>query len=438
MAQDARRAPGERGPDTPVAPAPAPDGQPSRAGEHERRVAAAALAADEWRAIGLRLRGVRPIRLARYLLDAGVVLFIAWLFWHARDALAPVWVGMILAWLLLPLVGRLARRLPRWAAALAVVLGVLVFVVWLVQVVVSILLTETAELAAAIPSQAALARWTAALPPGPRAFVDAVVDETVALVQANILTVVSRIVAFIAGLFANLLGSIGFLLGFLLVPFWLFTVLNDHEAGLRALDRLLPPVVRRDAWTVLTIIDRDLARWFRAQTLICLIIGSLVFLGLNLLAVIGVQGIRFTLLFAAIAFAMEYIPYVGALIGAIPAVIYAFIQGWETGLAVTALYLVVQQVEGNLLAPRILSDAADIHPALMTPAMLALSQVGGLLLVFLAAPLTVVLRDLVVYVHGRLREPPEPAGWLLAPAPAPAVGDQATERDGAGARRGPR
>ena len=310
------------------------------------------------------------------------------------------------------------------------------FVVWLVQVVVSILLTETAELAAAIPSQAALARWTAALPPGPRAFVDAVVDETVALVQANILTVVSRIVAFIAGLFANLLGSIGFLLGFLLVPFWLFTVLNDHEAGLRALDRLLPPAVRRDVWTVLTIIDRDLARWFRAQTLICIIIGSLVFLGLNLLAVIGVQGIRFTLLFAAIAFAMEYIPSVGALIGAIPAVIYAFMQGWETGLPVTALYLVVQQVEGNLLAPRILSDAAAIHPVLMTPAMLALSQVGGLLLVFLAAPLTVVLRDLVVYVHGRLREPPEPAGWLLTPALTSVIGDQATERDGAGAPHG--
>lgn len=303
----------------------------------------------------------------------------------------------------------------------------LALVAWVVQIVVSTLLSETAELAAAFPTQAVFARWTAALPPGPRVLVEAVVEETVALIQANILTVVSRIIAFIAGIFANLLGSISFLLGFLLVPFWLFTVLKDHDAGLRAVDRLAPAAARRDMWTVLAIVDRGLARWLRAQTLICAIISGLTFLGLNLLAMFGFQGIRFTLLFAAITFIMEYIPYVGSLIGAIPAVIYAFMQSWETGVAVMALYLVIQQVEGNLLAPRILSDAAAIHPALMTPALLALGQFGGLLLIFLVAPLVTVLRDLFIYVHGRLEEPPKPASWMTL-SPRQTGGEQATEQ----------
>ena len=184
---------------------------------------------------------------------------------------------------------------------------------------------------------------------------------------------------------------------------------------------------RGDVWAMLTIVDRDFAQWFRAQALVCAIIGVLTFLGLNLLTLLGVPGIRFTLLFAAIAFVMEFIPYVGSLLGSLPAILFGFAQGWETGLAVTALYIVIQQVEGNLLAPRILSEAAAIHPAVMTPAMLALSQVGGLA-VILAAPLTAVLRDLFVYVYGRLREPPEPAGWSLAPAPEPAArGDEAAE-----------
>lgn len=97
---------------------PALDGSPSVAGERDRRAAAVGRAADEWRALGLSLQAVRPIRLARYLLNAVVITLIAWFAWLARDALVPIWVGMILAWLLLPLVGWLARRMPRWAAAL--------------------------------------------------------------------------------------------------------------------------------------------------------------------------------------------------------------------------------------------------------------------------------------------------------------------------------
>jgi AI-2E family transporter len=105
------------------------------------------------------------------------------------------------------------------------------------------------------------------------------------------------------------------------------------------------------------------------------------------------------------------IPNIGWVIGTIPAVLLALTQSQETAGAALALYVGVGLLETRIVAPRIESRSADVHPAILMPALVVASQVN-LLLVILAAPLLVVVRDLFRYIYGRLGDPPRPAGVM--------------------------
>jgi predicted PurR-regulated permease PerM len=108
------------------------------------------------------------------------------------------------------------------------------------------------------------------------------------------------------------------------------------------------------------------------------------------------------MLLAIIAGITELIPIIGPIIGAIPGVIIGFTVSPATGLAVLLAYVVVQQLENNLLVPRIIGESVGIHPAILTVVLIAMGQVFGLLGVVLAAPLSAVARDLFVYTYRRL------------------------------------
>jgi predicted PurR-regulated permease PerM len=127
-------------------------------------------------------------------------------------------------------------------------------------------------------------------------------------------------------------------------------------------------------------------------------------IGLLLLRMLGFD-VRYILLLAIIAGITELIPIIGPIIGAVPGVLLGFFGGaggLQTGLAVLLVYVVVQQLENNLLVPRIIGESVGIHPAILMVIVIAMGQVFGLLGVVLAAPLTAIARDLFVYVYRRL------------------------------------
>jgi predicted PurR-regulated permease PerM len=201
------------------------------------------------------------------------------------------------------------------------------------------------------------------------------------------------------------------LFGFLVVPFWLFFVMNDYHAGTRAFDRLLAPWLRNDVWAVLRIIDRIFSKYIRGQLLLGVIIGIASYVGLTILKFAGVGGIQYELLLALIAGVTELVPLIGPVIGAIPAVILGFSDSWQSGLAILALYIGIQQLENSFLVPRVQGQSIEIHPAILSAALVALSQFGFIWLV-LAAPLVAIIRDLFRYLYGRFGDPPEPAGVI--------------------------
>ena len=207
--------------------------------------------------------------------------------------------------------------------------------------------------------------------------------------------------------------KVSFILGFLVVPAWLLTVLTEGRKASPAIDRLLPDWLRLDFWAVLRIVDRAFGRFIRGQLLMGIVTAVLVYGGLEFLVRLLARpgNLRLQLLLAITAGLTQLIPSIGPFLGVIPAVIIAYSISWQATILVIIMYILVQWLVANFVASRVEKNIIDLHPAVLILIIVGLSQFG-FWWVLLAAPVTAVVRDLFRYVYGRFDDPPRPAGLL--------------------------
>jgi predicted PurR-regulated permease PerM len=101
------------------------------------------------------------------------------------------------------------------------------------------------------------------------------------------------------------------------------------------------------------------------------------------------------------------IPYLGAFLGAIPAVVLAFFQSPTTGILALVAYVLIQQLEGNFLTPRIQGQAVHVHPILVLLAVIGGGQLAGLAGVIFAVPALAVIRVFFDFFRARIRTSPD-------------------------------
>jgi predicted PurR-regulated permease PerM len=375
------------------------------------------------------LASVRRHRQALFaLLMIAVVLF---LLWTARGALPAFFIGLALAFVLDPGVTALASRgVPRWAgvlisyaAAVAIIWALLYFALPPITQQARELMEQLPQLGAAVGEvERAIIEWYDSLPLPPD--VRETIDEQLA-------TSGEAIAAFLAGLLAPTINAVvraaTFLVGLIVVPVWLFFVLKDREGFSRTVASAMPPAWRADAENVLALLARVGGKWVRGQ----LLLGGSVFLataiGLTILTLLGFEEFgQFTLILALIAGVLEWLPIIGPIVAAIPAILIGLSIGFPAAIAAAVLYTGIQQLENNVLVPKVMGDAVELHPAVMILALVvggALFGIGGAIL---AAPTVAAGRDLYRYGFHRFGgQPPAHALELAmhgvrAPAPAEA------------------
>jgi len=146
--------------------------------------------------------------------------------------------------------------------------------------------------------------------------------------------------------------------------------------------------------------------------------------------VLSVVGLRHALPLALIAAFLEIIPIIGPIVAAVPAVVIAVFQeptplglsGVAYPMLIIGVYVLIQQTENHLLVPNIIGRSVDLHPAAVIFAVLAGATIGGLLGVFLAAPVAASLRivgRLVVQLLLDQGPPAAEAAPVGQAAPAP-------------------
>lgn len=162
--------------------------------------------------------------------------------------------------------------------------------------------------------------------------------------------------------------------------------------------KLMPPSVRSKTGSALDDCETALRLWFKGRLMAMVLVGTLTGFGLWL---IGVPSFLALGLLAAV---LEFIPFFGPLLAAVPGILLALLVSPTHALLATGLYLAIQQAEGNLITPIIQHHAVELPPALLLFSLLAFGLLFGLLGVVLAEPLTVAFFVLVkkLYVRGAL------------------------------------
>lgn len=176
---------------------------------------------------------------------------------------------------------------------------------------------------------------------------------------------------------------------------------SDPGTYRRGLLLLMPSSAEAPVGAALDDAARGLKGWMLGQAASSLVVGVLTWIGLTLLGVPASGGL------AVLAGLLDIIPLIGPVIAGVPAVLLAFGVSPTTALWTIALFLAIQQLQGNVLQPLIQKKAVNVPPAMLLFAVFAFGLLFGFLGVLLAAPLTVVLFVLVrgLYVETILGKP---------------------------------
>src|SRR5437660_6046774 len=197
------------------------------------------------------------------------------------------------------------------------------------------------------------------------------------------------------------LGITGFLLSLIMVPIYLFFLLKERpriEKKWKDYLPLRPSPLKDEIAAALSEINRYVIAYFRGQLLVCLVDGTLIGATLSLL------GLNFAPLIGLLVVILTMIPYIGIIICWVPAVVIAGFQwgDWTHPLVVTAIFLVVQNLEGMFYALKIVGNSVGLHPMTVIVSIFVWGLlIGGLLGPILAVPLTATIKVLLTrYVWG--------------------------------------
>jgi predicted PurR-regulated permease PerM len=202
------------------------------------------------------------------------------------------------------------------------------------------------------------------------------------------------------------LGVTGFLLSLILVPIYLFFLLNEKPRIEQHWKEYLPlraSPLRDEVADVLSEINGYITAYFRGQLLVCLVDGILIGTALTIL------GLNFAPVIGALVVILTMIPYIGIIICWVPAVLIAAFQwgDWTHPIIVTLIFIVIQNLEGIFYAPRIVGNYVGLHPMTVIVSIFVWGLIiGGVIGPLLAVPLTATIKVLLArYVwRRRLRE----------------------------------
>ncbi len=175
--------------------------------------------------------------------------------------------------------------------------------------------------------------------------------------------------------------------------------LASQERGIEYFIRLVVPLKHEEyAIDLFKRAQAKIGHWLRAQVLLGLLVGALVYIGLTLL------GIRYALTLGVLAAIFELVPIIGPILAAVPAVLLALLSSPLLALGVALMYVVIQQVESHLVVPLVMRRTVGLNPLVVIISLLVGAKTAGILGIFLAVPVAAVLVELIADRDRRRRE----------------------------------
>lgn len=397
--------------------------------------------------------------LAIAVLAALVVVFV-WGLGRVLDILAPVlWplaVAGVIAYLLDPVVDFFQRKgLSRPRAIVAVFAIAIILVAGVFANVIPPIVSQTREFAARVPAiqQKAVLLWEkwvnhppdwlkyvpgskagepAPAPPPPPATNNAPEVTTTnapaappantapilssALTEKTLQSATGWVTRFLPRAWSWLAAWFGILVGLALVPIYAFYLLLEKRGIQSHWTAYLPlkdSALKSELVFILQSINDYLIAFFRGQVLVAICDGILYGIGFLII------DLPYAILLGAAAMVLTIVPFIGAVIIFVTAMLIALVQfgDWKHPLGVLVVFAVVQTLEGVVISPRIMKGRVGLHPlTIIIAVMVGTTLLGGVLGGVLAIPLTAVLRVLMArYIWKRSSPEPEARSNLFSP-----------------------
>jgi predicted PurR-regulated permease PerM len=332
--------------------------------------------------------------------------------WALARAAGPVLLILIaastVALILNPLVKMLQRgRLPRGVAILVVYVGLFAAVGGIGVLLANPISTQVNHFAHDVPrfikranhDLANLQHWLNRR--GIKVQIQQQGQTALQTLEKNLLKSSGNIVSFSRDLLGKIVTiSVGFVL---ILVLSIYLLVYGREIG-ELVRRIMPPGDGTPEDDFPLMVQRAVFGYVRGQLLFSLIMGTSAALCLWIFGVAGVfpSGSRYALFFGGFYGLMELVPYVGPILGALPAVLVALFNDPISAVWVAILFVALQQLEGHFVAPQVFRISLRINPILIILALLIGYQLYGIAGALIALPVASVLRETVIYLRRHL------------------------------------
>ncbi len=323
-----------------------------------------------------------------------LVLFLfIWFLYVVRDAVLLVILSVVLAAALDPFVNDLEKvYIPRWAGVLFIYVLALGLVAGSVYLVVPPFVEQVQNISHNLPeftknlSDKLLAVQSSYgeqfIPADSISKIIGVVSEKIGGIGGNVVSVAS-----------TFFGAVVTLIFVFVLTFYL---LVERDALKTFVADIVPKQYEDTFVNATREVKSRIGRWFKGQLFLSLAIFVLTLVALEVL------GVKYALTFALIAGITEIVPYLGPVLGAIPAVLITLLIDPFKALLVFIVYIVVQQLENHLIVPKVMARSVGLNPVIIVIAIMLGVRLAGIPGIVLAIPMAIVA---TVIIKGSLSQP---------------------------------
>jgi putative heme transporter len=304
----------------------------------------------------------------------GLLIGLIWLISVTATITGPVLAAMIIATVTMPVVTTLARHMPRAAAAVIVLLGLVALAVVILVLVISGITGQTDELGGQASSAADKAQgWLQSL---------GVDNSGASGAKSTVETDTPKVIStLVHGVIQGISGLASLVFGLSLAALSLFFLLKDGPVMRSWVDRHLG-VPRTVAQTITGGVIRSLRGYFRGVTIVAAFNGVIVGAGALIL------GVPLAGTIAVVTFVTAYVPFIGAFVaGALAVVVALGAKGATTAVIMLVIVLLANGLLQNIVQPFAMGAALDLNPLVVLVATIGSGCIFGTLGLILAAPL---------------------------------------------------
>ncbi len=322
----------------------------------------------------------------RWVFIAFLLVLSCYFLYKVKNIVSPFIVGAVMAYLLSPVVTWLEKKgLLRRGAVAVIFIWITVLLALILFFLLPKLYIELGKLAIVLPErfqviydyvQNAKDYYSQAGLPNE---VSELLDEELMEGQALLISWLENIIKNLPGLLA----SLGLMI---LSPILAIYFLIDWKKITNGVIKLAPGKMRGEWYRFLQEIDYIIQRYIQGNIIDAFIVGFLIGVGVKLI------GMEYSLIIGVICGITNLIPYFGPVLGSIPSVLLALSKSPLMAIKVVLIIFIVQQIDGNIINPRLMSNKVGLHPLWVVFALLAGGELGGLLGMLVAIPLAAVVR----------------------------------------------